>query len=260
MVSRIKQARAEPRKWPAESVEMWPISNIVPYEKNPRTHPAAQITLLAELMKRRGVDQPIVVDEDGSILKGHGRRLAAIKAGFTEYPVVIHRGLSDADKVAVRIEDNQVSLLAGWDEVLIRGEMKLLSMAGYELTLLGFNHTDLLAFSTALPNMDGQDRGNLLGLINVTVADPSHVVAEGQSFLLSGRHHLVCTSVIDGWPIWMPLLKDGSLFCPYPGVFVPFCVKAKTNDLVMVQPDGYIAGHILDRYNEVHGDDSIKVL
>ena len=71
---------------PASKPENWPISKIVPYPGNPRSHSSEQITLLAKLMLRHGIDQPIVVDEAGVIIKGHGRRLAAIEAGFDAFP------------------------------------------------------------------------------------------------------------------------------------------------------------------------------
>lgn len=125
-------------EWPANRVEMWPLDKIIPYPQNPRTHPPAQISLLASLMKKRGVDQPIVVDEQGVILKGHGRRLAAIEAGFAEFPVAVHRGLSDTEKRAMRIEDNQLALLSGWDEELLRIEIGELQLESYDLPLLGF--------------------------------------------------------------------------------------------------------------------------
>lgn len=127
---------------------MTAIHKIHPYPNNPRTHPPAQITMLAEIMRRRGVDQPIVVDEDFVILKGHGRRLAALAAGFEEYPVVMHRGLSSTDKAAMRIEDNQVALLAGWDTELIRGEIAELKADGYDVALLGFGEAQLVSFET----------------------------------------------------------------------------------------------------------------
>jgi hypothetical protein len=130
--------------WPAsEKPQMWALKKIIPYDKNSRTHPQKQVELLADLMKRHGVDQPIVVDEDGIILKGHGRRLAAIAAGFEEFPVVIHRGLSKPDKAAMRIQDNQVGLLSGWDNELIRAEIIELKNSGFELDMLGFDGATL---------------------------------------------------------------------------------------------------------------------
>jgi hypothetical protein len=145
----------EETKHPASRVEVWPLSRIEPYPNNPRTHPPAQVALLAELIKRRGVDQPIVVDEDGVILKGHGRRMAAMLAGLDDFPVVVRRGLSEVEKSAMRIEDNQVALLSGWDRELIREEMTMLKLAGYEMPLLGFGEGQLVAFTT-LPGPPGE--------------------------------------------------------------------------------------------------------
>jgi methylase of polypeptide subunit release factors len=125
--------------WPATSTAMWPLDKIKPYEKNPRTHPQGQVQLLAKMMQRFGVDQPIVVDENGIILKGHGRRLAALAAGFDQFPVVVHRGLSEDDKRAVRIADNQVALLSDWDEELLKAEIIDLREQGFDLPLLGFD-------------------------------------------------------------------------------------------------------------------------
>ena len=99
-------------------------------------------------MKAHGVDQPIVVDEQGVILKGHGRRLAAIEAKFEGFPVVVQRGLSEQEKIAMRISDNQVMLLGGWDPELIRHEMIELRSSGYDLQLLGFGEAQLVQFTT----------------------------------------------------------------------------------------------------------------
>lgn len=116
-----------------------PLSKIKPYIRNARKHPEKQITLLASLMKKYGVDQPIVVDEKFVILKGHGRRLAALQAGFKDYPVVMQRGLKAEDKQAIRIADNQVALLAGWDDDLLKIEIKELKSLGFDLAMIGFS-------------------------------------------------------------------------------------------------------------------------
>lgn len=130
-----------PAKW-------WPLSEIKDYPRNPRTHPPAQIDLLASLLEKYGPDQDIVVDEGGVILKGHGRKLAAMKNGWPSYPVVQRFGLSDAEKIAIRIEDNQLALLSGWDNELVRGEIAVLQKSGYELSLLGFGDAQLVSFTT----------------------------------------------------------------------------------------------------------------
>jgi ParB-like chromosome segregation protein Spo0J len=89
----MSAAKNRLNRQPAERVATWSLDRIKPYERNARTHSEHQIELLSNLMTRYGVDQPIVVDENGVILKGHGRRLAALKAGFKTYPVVVMRGL-----------------------------------------------------------------------------------------------------------------------------------------------------------------------
>jgi len=129
----------------AKSVVM-PLGEILPYEQNPRIHPDKQIKLLARLMKKYGIDQPIVVDEKNVILKGHGRRLAAIEAKFKEFPVVKHVGLSNKDKQAIRIADNQSNLLSNWDDDLLRTELGALKMDGFDLELLGFDDGQLNSF------------------------------------------------------------------------------------------------------------------
>jgi ParB-like chromosome segregation protein Spo0J len=140
---------------PAETVKVWPLDEIVPYERNPRTHPDAQIEMLARLMQEHGVDQPIVVDEHGVIIKGHGRLMAAKLAGMDSFPVVVKRGLSEDQKRAERMADNQVALLAGWDKELVRLEMGELKLAGYDLPLLGFDDQQLVAFM-ARPTAPGE--------------------------------------------------------------------------------------------------------
>jgi hypothetical protein len=125
--------------WPAARPEFWPLERIIPYPQNARTHPEAQIALLARLMREHGVDQPIVVDEAGVVLKGHGRLLAAKLAKFPVFPVAQHFDKTEVEKVAMRLEDNQLALLSGWDHELIRGEFQILKTAGYDMPLLGFD-------------------------------------------------------------------------------------------------------------------------
>jgi hypothetical protein len=119
-------------------IELWKLDQIIPYPGNPRTHPPEQITVLAELLLKYGADQPIVVDEAGTILKGHGRLEAAVKAGLRAFPVVVRKGLPEADKVALRLSDNQVALLSGWDQGKLRDAMVSLTRQGYDMPLLGF--------------------------------------------------------------------------------------------------------------------------
>ncbi len=127
---------------------VWPLDRIKPFPNNPRTHPEEQIRLLAEILKRYGPDQDIVVDEDAWILKGHGRHMAAHLAGLKDFPVTIRTGLTDADKHAMRIADNQLPLLSGWAVDIVRGNVELLKAANYPIKLLGFGDAQLVQFTT----------------------------------------------------------------------------------------------------------------
>lgn len=238
------------------AIEMWPLNKIKPYTQNPRIHSKKQIALLARFLKE-GPDQPIVVDEKGTILKGHGRRLAAIEAQLTEFPVIVRGGLSPQQKSAIRIQDNQVAALGDWDAKLLGFELSELQSSGFDMPSLGFSDDQIVTFLANLSGDSEGDRAKLLELVNITIEEPQHLVKDGEHYILNGRHHLFIESVVTGWQVWAPYLKDDALFCPYPGVFVPFGEKVEGHSLIMVQSDTYIAGHILDKYEEVFGKNSV---
>lgn len=138
----------EAAKWPAAKVELWPLGKIKPYDKNPRVHPKSQVDMLAESMRTEGVTAPILVDEKGVIIYGHGRRLAALENGFEKFPVVVARGWSEAQKRAARIKDNQIALMSGWDKTLLAAELTTLKADAYDIGLLGFGDAQLVTFMT----------------------------------------------------------------------------------------------------------------
>ena len=144
-----KRSKAE-ESWPAAKVTLWPVEKIIPYEHNPRTHPPAQIDLIAASMKEDGVTAPIMVDEGGIILYGHGRLMAALQNGYKKYPVIVAANLTDVRKRAIRIKDNALALLSGWDNELMKFEIESLTRAGYEMKLLGFGDAQLVNFTTSL--------------------------------------------------------------------------------------------------------------
>ena len=140
------------------------LNRFIPYPNNPRFHPPEEIALLAEILKMRGPDQPIVVDESWIILKGHGRLDAAKIAGLKDFPFVQRLGLSEADKMAMRIEDNQLPLLASWNIPLLQSDVQALKLSGYDVAgLLGFPQEMLASYGfnvgeTAFPELKATDR------------------------------------------------------------------------------------------------------
>ena len=77
------------KEWPASSVEMRAISELVPYANNSRTHSPAQVEQIAASMREFGWTSPVLVDENGMIIAGHGRVLAAAKLNMADVPVMV---------------------------------------------------------------------------------------------------------------------------------------------------------------------------
>src|SRR6202451_3778766 len=121
-----------------QSIELWLIEKLIPFARNPRTHSEAQIAQIATSIAEFGFNNPILVDSKAGIIAGHGRLLAARKLGLTEVPVIVLDHLTEAQKRAYIIADNQLALNAGWDEDLLRAELAALREENFDLSLLGF--------------------------------------------------------------------------------------------------------------------------
>tara|TARA_B100002049_G_scaffold229299_1_gene204877 strand:+ start:1405 stop:2067 length:663 start_codon:yes stop_codon:yes gene_type:complete len=128
------------------------IETILPYEKNAKIHDELQVTKLAQQISEHGWDQPIVVDADGVIIKGHGRRLAALKLGMTQVPVIVRDDLTPDQVKAARLADNRVSS-TDYDTELLQAELAALAMTddllntGFDARELDFLTADLGDFS-----------------------------------------------------------------------------------------------------------------
>jgi len=114
-----------------------------PYPHNPRLISQAAIDKVLASVREFGWRQPIVVDEDGVILVGHTRRLAAIKGGYKQVPVHDATGLSDAQKRAYRLADNRTGEESQWDLPALRGELSDLRALLPSLDLTGFGAADI---------------------------------------------------------------------------------------------------------------------
>jgi len=133
---------------PADKVEKWAIDKLIPYARNARTHSDEQVAQIAASIKEWGWTTPVLVDEDGGIIAGHGRTLAAQKLKMTEVPVMVARGWSDAKKRAYVIADNRLALNAGWDNEMLALELAEIGELGFDLDLTGFTANDIAALQT----------------------------------------------------------------------------------------------------------------
>src|SRR5215207_8696462 len=130
-------------QWPADKVERWPVPSLIPYARNARTHSDAQVAQIAASIREWGWTTPVLVDEAGGLIAGHGRVLVARKLGIAEVPVVVARGWSEAQKRAYILADNKLALNAGWDEELLRVELSDLRGMGAARSLTGFGDDEL---------------------------------------------------------------------------------------------------------------------
>lgn len=108
-------------------IEHWPIENLTPYELNVKKHGREQVAAIAKAISKYGFDQPIVVDRNGVIIKGHGRRLAAIELGWKTVPVWHRKDLSGEEARAARLADNRVAI-SDIDTEMLRVELSTLEI------------------------------------------------------------------------------------------------------------------------------------
>ena len=184
--------------WPADHVERRAIEALIPYVNNARTHSDAQVAQIAASMKEWGWTNPILVDETGLIIAGHGRVMAARKLGLTEAPVMVAKGWTEAQKKAYVLADNQLAANAGWNAELLSTELKGLDASGFDLTLLGFGDLGALLADKTEGLTDPDD-------IPEVPADPVSVL--GDVWVL-GKHRLMCGSCTDITAVDM--LMDGA--------------------------------------------------
>jgi hypothetical protein len=130
-------------EWPADKVERQALDRLLPYARNARTHSDEQIAQIAASMREWGWTNPVLVDEEGTLIAGHGRVLAARQLGLTEVPVMTARGWSRAQKEAYRLADNKLALNAGWDIDMLRLELSDLVDMGFDPELTGFAGLEL---------------------------------------------------------------------------------------------------------------------
>lgn len=133
------------RPWPADRVERRPVDGLVGYARNARLHSEAQIEQIAASVREFGWTVPVLVDEAGVLIAGHGRVLAARQLGLRDVPVMVAAGWSDAQVKAYRLLDNRVPLSSTWDSGLLQIELGELRDMGFDLALTGFDPGELEA-------------------------------------------------------------------------------------------------------------------
>lgn len=119
------------------------VEELIPYARNSRTHSDAQIAQIAASIKEFGWTNPILVDGENGIIAGHGRLMAARKLGHTEVPVIELKDMTETQKKAYIIADNQLAMNSGWDTSMLSLELADLQADGFDLDLIGFDPKEL---------------------------------------------------------------------------------------------------------------------
>ena len=168
------------------------IEDLRAYDRNARTHSASQVDQLVNSIREFGFTNPVLVDENNELIAGHGRTAAARKMGLTEVPAIRLVGLSESQKKALRIADNQLALNAGWDMDLLAAEVAELQDESFDLDILGFDSKflDELLDGSALEGdeLPGEDDDQE----PAGMGDPGDYVSTNGDVWLLGKHRVMC--------------------------------------------------------------------
>lgn len=160
----------------APSYKIQPIKALKAYQKNSRTHSAAQVDKLIKSITTFGFTNPILTDDQGMIIAGHGRLMAAKKMKLTEVPTIVLTGLTDIEKRALVIADNKLALDAGWDMDVLQGElMELNADTTFDFALTGFSLDEATTMFLEASDLLQED---------VQVGDGEEVVKSAEDVLL----------------------------------------------------------------------------
>jgi DNA modification methylase len=171
-------------RWPADQVERWPIAKLIPNARNARTHSETQVDQIAASIHEWGWTSPVLVNEAGVIIAGHGRVRAAKKLGLTDVPVMVARGWTNAQIRAYALADNRLALDAGWDEALVAIEIAELQEIGFDIDLIGFTTSEIVAF--------GSQGNEGLTDPDETPEPPANPISALGDVWLLGIHRLLC--------------------------------------------------------------------
>ena len=162
------------------------VDKLVPYANNARTHSKAQIDQIAASIRAFGYMTPITIDENNTILSGHGRYYALQKLGIKKIPCIRVSHLTENEKKAYIIADNKIALNAGWDEDMLKVDIADLAADAFDMDLLGFSEKDMKNMFGA-DGADAEDDEFDLS----TALEQASFVQKGDVWTV-GRHRLMC--------------------------------------------------------------------
>lgn len=257
------------------------VDELRPYHKNPRR---GDVEAIARSLEVNGQYRPIVVNLGSKtgrpleVLAGNHTLKGAVHLGWTS----VKGSTVDVDDVAaarIVAADNRLADRGDYDEEALLDLLQN-EIGAEELDGSGYDEADIdvildrilngdgdVSLRDALGDTDrddlgdeGRDRaettGETLAIVDVTMADPQAEVHHGEVWRL-GRHTLVVATLLDEWPLWAPLLAEGVQFCPYPEPYLTCSTLARERPLLLVQPNTYLAGHLIDKHRSAFPKDVV---
>lgn len=184
------------RKIAQTEIEIVPVSLLKPNARNAKRHPETQIALLSESIKKFGFTQPILIDEGGLILCGHGRFLAAKKAGVSHLPTIRLTYLSSLEKRALALADNKIAELGEWDLTIVSEELEVLFSPETELDfdprITGYETVEVDRMLTEVASIAKPDPADYI------LQPSSHAATTLLGDIwICGRHRLICANALD---------------------------------------------------------------
>ena len=168
-------------------MQLVPLSKLVPYVNNARTHSPEQLTKLRSSLREFGFINPVIIDREFNVIAGHGRIAAAKEEGMEEVPCVFVDYLTEAQKKAYILADNRMALDAGWDEELLRIEIESLQGADFDVSLTGFGEDEIADLFAGDGEKDVKDDD-----FDLSAALEKAAFVERGDIWTVGRHRLVC--------------------------------------------------------------------
>ena len=137
------EAPEGPQTRSVQQVEQIPVSDLIPYARNARTHSEQQVAQIAGSIQEFGFNNPVLIDAHNSIIAGHGRVLAAGRLKLETVPCIRLTHLTDAQRRAYILADNRIALNSGWDMEMLANELSDLHADEIDLGLMGFDADEL---------------------------------------------------------------------------------------------------------------------
>ena len=166
-------------------VEKIKVESLTPYARNARTHSPDQVAQIAGSIKEFGFCNPVLIDNGGGIIAGHGRVLAAQKMGLPEVPCIRLGHLTDVQRRAYILADNRLAMNAGWDDEMLSLEIEELDSSGFNLEILGFTSDELSTMLGVDPQGGETDPDDIPDV-------PTTPTTRNGDVWLLGVHKLMC--------------------------------------------------------------------